>query len=78
MLKFLKKLIVYFFGVVFLLLGLLGLVLPVLQGFLFIAIGVFLLTFYLPNSREWFKERARPYPKLLSFLNRVERWLQAD
>ena len=48
-----KTFLLYIVGWVFLILGILGLFLPVLQGILFLAIGMVLLSYESP----WFKQK---------------------
>ena len=62
-------------GFLFVLVGILGLALPFIQGVLFIAIGLILLSFYSPGTREWMETHAKPYPKAHALLKGAERWI---
>jgi uncharacterized protein len=70
-----KRIVVITLGVFFLLLGLAGLVLPILQGWLFIAIGLLLLSMYSPKLRGWIHERTVKYPTLHAFVDKAEAWV---
>lgn len=61
-------------GVLFLLLGLAGLVLPVLQGVLFIFIGVLLLAPDVPLFRRLLHRLEASFPELARRLRRSRWW----
>ena len=71
-----KRAIVLFFGIVFLILGVLGLALPFLQGILFIAIGLLLLSVYSPTVRTFLDRHTVRYPKLHQTVLKVEDWIK--
>jgi len=73
--KKVKKVFVLIIGIIFIILGLLGLVLPFLQGIIFLAIGFFLLSFYFPKVRFWIKKHTEHYPSLSSAINKIEIWI---
>ncbi len=60
-------------GYTFLVLGVLGLFLPILQGFLFLAIGLTILARYAAWARLLRMRLVRRYPKLGAKLNNAER-----
>ena len=62
-------------GVVFICLGLIGLALPFLQGFLFLSIGVVLLSLSSSRIQAWVEVRTRPYPKVHRFVARTQKWI---
>ena len=64
-------------GVFFMALGTVGLALPFLQGLLFIAIGLILLSFAFPAIRHWMQAHTQKYPKLHSAIQRAEHWILA-
>ncbi|MFA5931942.1 MAG: hypothetical protein WC793_01000 [Candidatus Paceibacterota bacterium] len=70
-----KKIAILIIGAIFILLGLLGLVLPLLQGILFLAIGFSLIFFYFPDVRSWLNEHTKKYPHLFIAIEKVEKWL---
>jgi uncharacterized protein len=70
-----KRILVISLGIFFLLLGVVGLVLPVLQGWLFIAIGLLLLSMYSPRLRAWIDTHTVKYPKLHAFVKKAEDWV---
>ncbi len=76
MVKQTKRIAVLVIGVLFVLLGLLGLVLPFLQGFLFLIIGILLLSAYSPTIREGFQSRTRNYPKVHNWVLKAEQWIE--
>ncbi|MFA5840817.1 MAG: hypothetical protein WC847_00905 [Candidatus Paceibacterota bacterium] len=73
--KQIKKIIILVAGTIFILLGLLGLVLPFLQGILFLAIGFALIFFYFPDVRSWVNEHTKKYPHLFKAIEKVEKWM---
>jgi uncharacterized protein len=62
-------------GVLFIFFGLIGLALPFLQGFLFLAIGIVLLSLVSSRIREFMEVRTRPYPKIHRFVERTQEWV---
>lgn len=75
MYKDLKRTLLLLVGIIFILLGLLGLALPFLQGFLFLAIGLILLSLHSPKIREWTDVHTKRYPKLHMVVDRMEKWI---
>jgi uncharacterized protein len=59
-------------GILFILLGILGLFLPILQGFLFLAIGLYFYSFSSPRLRLWLDTKIAPYPKLAYACSRID------
>lgn len=72
--KKLKKYFIITLGVAFVVLGLLGLALPVLQGWLFLAIGALLLSMYSPGLRAWMDKHTVKYPRLHALVGRAHHW----
>lgn len=70
-----KKILVAVAGVVFIILGLLGLALPFLQGFLFLAIGVVLLSLVSARIRTFTELHTRRYPKIHRFVEKTQKWV---
>jgi uncharacterized membrane protein YbaN (DUF454 family) len=70
-----KKVLVLFAGIIFILLGLVGLVLPFLQGILFIILGLILVSLYFPRIRSLLQRHAERAPHLLNFVNTAEAWV---
>lgn len=73
--KKLKRVLVVGLGVFFILLGLVGLVLPILQGWLFLAIGILLLSVYSPKLRAWVDRNTAKYPKLNIVVEKANSWV---
>lgn len=71
--KKLKRTLVFGAGVIFVILGLVGLVLPFLQGFLFLAIGAILLSMASPSIRTWVEHHTRKFPKVHAMVEKVEK-----
>ena len=59
-----KRLLILISGWFFIVLGILGLFLPILQGILFLAIGSYLLSLESPWVRRRMLQLQRRYPKL--------------
>ncbi|KKP87401.1 MAG: hypothetical protein UR90_C0006G0004 [Parcubacteria group bacterium GW2011_GWC1_35_8] len=73
--KEVKRIIVLIVGIIFIILGLLGLVLPFLQGILFLIIGLMLLSLCIPKVRALIKKHTEKQPHLSPIVNKVEAWL---
>lgn len=72
--KELKRILVLTLATAFLLLGLAGLVLPVLQGWLFLAISAILFSMYSPSMRAWMDKHTVRYPKLHRVISKAQDW----
>jgi len=73
--KKVKKIIVLTIGIIFILFGLLGLALPFLQGIIFLAIGLILVSFCFPKIRLWINKHTESYPRLSSVVTKMETWI---
>ena len=69
----LKRVLLFTAAVIFILLGLLGLALPFLQGILFLAIGLILLSIASPAARTWIEHHTRKFPKIHAFVQKIEK-----
>lgn len=67
-----KRALVFIVAVLFIILGLAGLVLPFLQGLLFLAVGLILLFFIFPSLREKSHRHTIKYPKLHALLLKLD------
>lgn len=72
--KQLKRIIVLSIATLFLLLGLAGLVLPVLQGWFFLALSLILFSLYSPALRAWIDRHTIKYPKIHAFVGKANDW----
>jgi uncharacterized membrane protein YbaN (DUF454 family) len=72
-----RKILEEIVGWVFLLIGVLGLFLPFLQGIIFIIFGIIILSATYPKLEIWiedqFKKGESRHPKIRSFLSKVEK-----
>ncbi len=75
MIKHTKRIIIFTVGIVLLLLGVVGLALPFLQGIIFILIGLFLLSTFSPTMREWVDTHTRRYPKIHEVVVKVQQFI---
>ncbi|MBU0999014.1 hypothetical protein KKG24_01760 [Patescibacteria group bacterium] len=71
-----KKVLILTAGIIFIILGILGLFLPILQGIIFLAIGFFLVSFYFPGIRPWVNEHLKKYPGLFARIEKIEAWMK--
>lgn len=71
-----KRVLLIILGVLLVLLGIAGLALPFLQGFLFLAMGLILLMFSSRRFRNWAEVHTRRFPHVHNFIERTERWLE--
>ncbi len=67
-----KRLLMLALGWGFIVLGILGLFLPVLQGILFLAIGLIFLAKVSPLARLWRRKLSKRYPNLATKLAQAE------
>ena len=72
MIKNTKRTIIFIVAILFLILGVVGLVLPFLQGILFLSVGLILLFFLFPALREKTQKHTVKYPKFHTLLLKVE------
>ena len=72
--KELKRALVLALATILLLLGLAGLVLPVLQGWLFLALSALLFSMYSPALRAWMYGHTARYPRLHAWVLKAEEW----
>lgn len=70
-----KRALVIAAAVIFILLGLAGFALPFLQGFLFLAVGLILLSISSPRFRAWAITHTVRYPKMHAALEKIEKWI---
>lgn len=70
-----KKILVLTMGIIFIILGILGLFLPFLQGILFLAIGFILVSLCFPSVRLWANKHIEKSPHLFKTINKVEKWI---
>jgi uncharacterized membrane protein YbaN (DUF454 family) len=61
------------FGVVLLLVGLVGNVLPIIPGLLFMAAGILLLAGEIPWVHRWLERMETRYPKIRSIMRHVKK-----
>ena len=69
----LKRILVFSAGILFVLLGLVGLALPFLQGILFLIIGIILLSITSPAIRAWVESHTRKFPKVHALVEKMEK-----
>jgi len=69
-----KKAVVITVGVLCVLVGLAGFILPLLPGWFFFAVGALLLSMYSPKLRSWIHDHTVKYPRLHKFVERAEEW----
>ena len=73
--KKLKRTAVLIAAILFILLGFAGLVLPFLQGFLFLAIGLILLSLLSPAVRVFMYKHTVRFPRLHKIVENTEQWV---
>ncbi len=76
MIKHTKRVFVTILAFFFLLLGLAGLVLPFIQGLLFIAVALILFSMLSPTVREKVEAQTRKYPSFHAIVVKIEGWIQ--
>ncbi|MFA6353512.1 MAG: hypothetical protein WCW93_01110 [Candidatus Paceibacterota bacterium] len=73
--KEIKKTFVLIIGISFILLGFLGLVVPLLQGILFLIIGFMILSLYFPAIRLLIHKHAQKSPHVFPLVEKAEKWI---
>ena len=73
--KKIKRITIFTVAWLFLIFGVIGLALPFLQGFLFIAIGLILLSLVSPRMRAFLDTHSARYPSLHKVIMKVEGWV---
>ncbi|MFA6257871.1 MAG: hypothetical protein WC671_02580 [Candidatus Paceibacterota bacterium] len=73
--KKIKKVFILTLGIIFILFGLIGLIIPFLQGIPFLIIGFMILSLYFPKIRLQIQKHAQKNKHSLSFVNKIENWL---
>ena len=75
MMRHTKRALVLVVAILFLILGLVGLILPFLQGILFLCVGLILLFFLFPSLRDKSYKHTVKYPKFHAILLKVEDYI---
>ena len=73
-----RRIVRIILGIVFIVLGILGLFLPFLQGILFLTIGVFLLASHLPFVGRFLCWLQRKIPPLKRLVERMRQYVHED
>jgi uncharacterized membrane protein YbaN (DUF454 family) len=76
--KELKRVIVFCAGILSLILGLAGLALPFLQGWLFLGLGLALLALSSRKIRTWLEGHTQKYPFVHRIVQRTLEWLEKN
>jgi uncharacterized membrane protein YbaN (DUF454 family) len=71
--KSVKKLSIQTIGFFFLLLGIAGLILPVLNGIVFLILGLLLLSLYSPWAKELLKKAGKTHPTAQKTVEKLEK-----
>lgn len=69
------RIVLYFVGWLLLLVGVAGLMLPVLQGVLFLVLGAAVLSVASEATHRWLRRLLRPWPKGAQHLEKARRRL---
>jgi uncharacterized protein len=73
--KKVKKIGIQTLGLVCLVIGVAGLVLPFLNGIFFLAVGLLLLSVYSPGAKKLLHKIGRQHPKAEAAVLKMEGWL---
>lgn len=74
--KQLKQMLVLLSAMICLVLGVLGIFLPFLQGFIFLLMGTALLSIWSPKMRGWIFSYTQRHPRAHRVFLKTESWLQ--
>ncbi|MBI3305967.1 hypothetical protein HYZ82_02415 [Candidatus Nomurabacteria bacterium] len=70
-----KRILVITIGIIFVVFGFLGLVLPFLQGIIFLTIGIILLSLCFPKIRFGINKHTIRYPRLFRTVTKIQGWV---
>lgn len=70
--KQIKRLIIDVVGLIFIILGVLGLFLPFFQGIIFLIIGLYLLSLHSPSIAHFIDSLKTRYPKIGGAINKFD------
>ncbi|MBP9710652.1 MAG: hypothetical protein KBD50_00075 [Candidatus Pacebacteria bacterium] len=73
--KRVKRIGVFILAIFFFVIGLIGLVLPFLQGILFLTISLLLLSMLSPSFRDKLEHHTRKWPRFHAWVVKAERWV---
>lgn len=73
--KKLKRSLILITGILFIVLGLIGLVLPLVPQVLFFAIGLILLSLISPRVRDFLDTHTTRFPRIHKVIREVEEWV---
>lgn len=76
MMKNTKRFIVFIVALFFLVLGLIGLVVPLMPQVIFLAIGLLLISMLSPSVRAWMDKHTVKYPKIHNLIIKVDAWIK--
>ncbi len=71
-----KKITIQVIAIFFLLVGLAGLVLPILNGIFFLIVGLLLLSLYSSWAQKLLTKLGKTHPKVEQTISRAENWIR--
>lgn len=74
--KKIKRILLLTTSIIFLILGVIGLFLPFLQGILFLAVGAILLSYCFPQFKIWLNEKTKDSPRVKKILLKAEEYIK--
>lgn len=74
--KHVRRVILDFFGIVFILMGVFGIFLPFLQGFIFLTIGFYLLSLNSQICDSFLRKFFRKHARFEYFFNKIDTFLK--
>ncbi len=78
MIKHFKRTLILILGILCLVLAAVGAVLPFLQGWFFLILGILLISICVPQVRAYMERHTRKYPRLHEMVDRIDRWLRSN
>lgn len=69
-----KGILVLIVGILFIMMGLVGSILPFVPGWIFSIMGVLLLSLYFPRLRAWLDSHTERWPKVHAYIHRMRMW----
>jgi uncharacterized membrane protein YbaN (DUF454 family) len=73
--KHVKKILLIIVGTLSILLGIAGLILPIIQGWFFLGIGIVLLSISIPVLGDFRRKHTARWPKIHQKIEDAEKWV---
>ncbi|TSC69341.1 MAG: hypothetical protein G01um101456_246 [Parcubacteria group bacterium Gr01-1014_56] len=76
MIKHTKRILIFFLAVIFVLVGIAGLILPLIPGLVFFALALIIFSIFFPLLGDKARAVTRKYPKLDALVEKLDMWVR--